>query len=67
MSDTEDISKAAGACHFLTARGPLLHVGGSGGSGEFGFVTGGGADAAELGEGAGSIDSLIGRECSNGT
>jgi hypothetical protein len=51
----------------VTARGPLLHVGGNGGSGEYGYTTGGGADVAALGEGASSIDSLIGRYCSNGT
>ncbi len=30
MSDTDEASKAAGACHFVTARGPLLHIGGNG-------------------------------------
>ena len=66
MGDTDDACKSAGACHFVTARGPLLHVGGNGSNGEFGFITGGGADAALLGEGGGNIDSLIGRHCSNG-
>ena len=30
VSDTDEVSKAAGACHFVTARGPLLHIGGNG-------------------------------------
>ncbi len=30
-------------------------------------MTGGGADMTLMGEEAGSIDSLIGRDCSNGT
>jgi hypothetical protein len=66
VADTDDVSKTAGACHFVTARGPLLHVGGNGANGEFGFSTGGGADVAALGDGASGIDSLIGRSCSNG-
>ncbi len=66
VADTDDTSKTAGACHFVTARGPLLHIGGNGGNGEFGFSTGGGADVAALGDGASGIDSLIGRACSNG-
>ena len=66
VCDTDDTSKTAGACHFVTARGPLLHVGGRGANGEFGFTTGGGADVAALGQEASSIDSLIGRICSNG-
>jgi hypothetical protein len=66
VADTDDLSKTAGACHFVTARGPLLHVGGNGGSGEFGFTTGGGAEVTALGEGSSSIDSLIGRDCGDG-
>lgn len=66
VADTDELSKSAGACHFVTARGPLLHVGGNGTNGEFGFTTAGGSDVAELGDEAARIDSLIGRQCSNG-